>query len=53
MKVRHIASLNVWMLTKGNLVLYRGRRNPWRSPEVILSALRREGKQLLVAVPQA
>jgi hypothetical protein len=44
MKVRHIRSLDVWLLTKGNRVLYRGPANPWRTPRVIASALRREGK---------
>ncbi|MEX2326540.1 MAG: hypothetical protein WD558_02310 [Pseudomonadales bacterium] len=44
MKIRHIRSLDVWLLTKGNRVLYRGPSNPWRTPRVIASALRRDGK---------
>lgn len=45
MKVRHIRSLDLWLLTKGNLVLYRGKASPWQSPKVIAAALRREGKE--------
>jgi len=46
MKVTHILSTNIWMLSKGNKVLYRGRTSPWQSPKVIAAALRREGKLL-------
>ncbi|MDZ7687066.1 MAG: MBL fold metallo-hydrolase [Gammaproteobacteria bacterium] len=30
MKIRHIRSLDLWLLSKGNRVLYRGKDNPWR-----------------------
>ena len=43
MRVRHIRSLDLWLLSKGNKVLYRGKDNPWRSPAVMQYALRREG----------
>jgi len=57
MKIRHIrfdsaqsASTGVteglWLLSKGNKVLYRGSMSPWKSPKVIASALKREGKLL-------
>jgi hypothetical protein len=44
MKVRHIASVDIWLLSKGNRVLYRGKESPWKSPKVIAAALRREGR---------
>lgn len=44
MKVRHIKSLDVWLLSKGNRVLYRGHASPWKSPGVIAAALRRDLK---------
>lgn len=44
MKVTHIRSLDQWQLSKGNLILYRGKLSPWQSPKVIAAALRREGK---------
>ena len=43
MKIRHIQSLDIWLLSKGNRVLYRGRHNPWRSERILKGALRREG----------
>ncbi len=49
MKIRHIRSLDVWLLSKGNRVLYRGKDNPWRSPRVIAAALRRDGKVAAIA----
>ncbi len=42
MKIRHIPSLDIWLLSKGNRVLYRGPHNPWRSERVLKGALRRE-----------
>ncbi|MEK9821835.1 MAG: hypothetical protein VW831_03770 [Gammaproteobacteria bacterium] len=42
MKVRHIPSLDIWLLSKGNRVLYRGKQNPWRSEKVLQVALRRD-----------
>lgn len=47
MKVRHIKSLDLWLLTKGNRVLYRGIASPWKSPDVIAAALRRVGPPVL------
>jgi len=44
MKVTHIRSSDVWLLSKGNKVLYRGRTSPWVSPSVVAAALKREGK---------
>ncbi|HJL61363.1 MAG TPA: hypothetical protein QF517_05350 [Pseudomonadales bacterium] len=44
MKVTHIRSIDVWLLSKGNKILYRGKTSPWHSPKVIAAALRREGK---------
>ena len=43
MKIRHIQSLDIWLLSKGDRVLYRGRHNPWHSERVLKGALRREG----------
>ena len=42
MKVRHIRSLDIWLMSKGNRVLYRGRENPWHSPCILQNVLRRE-----------
>lgn len=49
MKIRHIRSLDLWLLSKGNRILYRGRSSPWKSPGVIAAALRREGKHRTIA----
>ncbi len=57
MKIRHIRgnsssdtangiSEGLWLLSKGNRVLYRGSLSPWESPKIIASALKREGKLL-------
>ena len=46
MRVRHIKSLDIWFVCKGNRVLYRGRENPWHSSRALQSALRREGLRL-------
>ena len=43
MRVRHIRSLDIWLMSKGNRVLYRGKENPWRSTRIMQSALLREG----------
>ena len=45
MKVRHIRSMDIWLLTKGNRVLYRGKESPWHSNRVLQAALRREKLQ--------
>lgn len=60
MKVTHIKSSGyysedstndgIWLLSKGNKVLYRGTTSPWQSPRVVAAALRREGKQMLSIV---
>lgn len=44
MKIRHIHSSDVWLLTRGNRVLYRGKDNPWRTPKIIAAVLRQDGK---------
>jgi hypothetical protein len=46
MKIRHIRSLDIWLLSKGNKILYRGKSNPWHSPKVVAFALRRDGIRL-------
>ncbi len=43
MKVKHIISQNVWLMTKGNKILYRGKANPWHSPRIVETALLRVG----------
>ncbi|MGV0035090.1 MAG: hypothetical protein ACNYPE_09020 [Candidatus Azotimanducaceae bacterium WSBS_2022_MAG_OTU7] len=45
MRLRHIKSLDVWLMSKGNRVLYRGKENPWLSIKIMQSVLRREGIQ--------
>ena len=47
MKIKHIQSLDIWLLSKGNRVLYRGRHNPWRSERILKIALLREGLQVV------
>ncbi|MCB1644548.1 MAG: hypothetical protein KDI36_03805 [Pseudomonadales bacterium] len=49
MKIRHIASTDLWLISRGDRILYRGKLNPLRSPRVIVSVLRREGKSFRVA----
>jgi hypothetical protein len=44
MKIKHIKSMDLWLLSKGDKILYRGRVNPWRSPGIIARVLKREGK---------
>ncbi len=46
MRVRHIRSLDIWLMSKGNRVLYRGKENPWLSTSIMQSALRREGVRI-------
>lgn len=46
MKIRHIQSLDIWLLSKGNRVLYRGKQSPWQSENVLKVALRREALRL-------
>ncbi len=43
MKIRHIKSTDIWLLSKGNRILYRGKQNPWHCQKVIAAALRRDG----------
>ena len=47
MKIRRIQSLDIWLLSKGNRVLYRGRHNPWRSERILKDALRRQRLQVV------
>ncbi len=49
MKVVHIRSADVWLLSKGNKVLYRGKSSPWQTPAVVAAALKREGKLFRIA----
>ncbi len=44
MKIKHIRSMDLWLLTRGDKVLYRGNLNPWKSPGVIATVLKNEGK---------
>jgi hypothetical protein len=44
MKIKHIESTDLWLVSKGDKILYRGRVNPWRSPGIIARVLKREGK---------
>lgn len=41
MRVRHIRSLDIWLMSKGNKILYRGKQNPWHSEKVLQYALNR------------
>jgi|AP95_1055475.scaffolds.fasta_scaffold00600_3 hypothetical protein len=41
MRVRHIRSLDIWLMSKGNKILYRGKKNPWHSEKVLQYALNR------------
>ncbi len=41
MRVRHIRSLDIWLMSKGNKILYRGKKNPWRSEKIMQYALDR------------
>jgi len=41
---------DIWLLSKGNKVLYRGKTSPWQSPRVVAAALRMEGKKMLKVV---
>jgi len=50
MKIRHIKSLDIWLLSKGDRILYRGKSSPWQSPQVLAAALRRERKPPTSAV---
>jgi hypothetical protein len=46
MRVRHIRSLDIWLMSKGKRLLYRGKESPWRSTRIMQSALRREGLRI-------
>ena len=46
MKIKHIRSLGIWLLSKGNRVLYRGPVNPWRSEQILKFALLHEGGEI-------
>ncbi len=43
MKVKHIVSQDIWLMSKGNKILYRGKSNPWHSPRIVATALLRVG----------
>ncbi len=40
MKIKHIKSLDLWLISKGNIILYWGKECPWYSPGVLELALR-------------
>ncbi|MFT7133846.1 MAG: hypothetical protein ACI81O_002565, partial [Cyclobacteriaceae bacterium] len=44
-KIKHVQSKGLWLMTRGSRLLYCGRLNPWQSPGVIAKVLRREGKR--------
>jgi hypothetical protein len=44
LKIKHVESKGLWLMTRGGRLLYCGRLNPWQSPGVIAGVLRREGK---------
>lgn len=46
MKIKHIRSLDIWLLSKGNKVLCRSKQNPWHPPKVLEVAIRREALKL-------
>ncbi len=43
MRVKHIRSLNLWLVSRGNRLLYHGKENPWQDKLVLESALKIEG----------
>lgn len=47
MKIRHIKSLDLWLLSKGNKILYRGKECPWHSSRLLEVALRRNSMRLV------
>ncbi len=47
MKIRHIRSADIWLLSRGNKILYRGKMNPFHSTKVIAAALRRDGLRVV------
>lgn len=47
MKVRHFSSQDIWLLSKGDKILYRGKSNPWHSPGIVASALLRDGIKIV------
>ena len=49
MIIEHIKSLDLWLMSRGGRVLYRGKVNPWRSPELLEAALRRGQLKLVDA----
>jgi len=46
MKIKHISTLNIWLVSRGNKLLYHGKRNPWSDSIVLESALKVEGIRL-------
>lgn len=46
MKIHRSADDRQWLLTSGPHVLYRGRRCPWQSPQLLREAAQQE-RQLL------
>ena len=46
MKIKHISALNIWLVSRGNKLLYQGKRNPWSDSIVLETALKGEGIDL-------
>jgi len=41
--IKHIKHSDIWLVSKGERVLYRGRENPFKSVSVLMSVLHRSG----------
>ncbi len=46
MKIKHISTLNIWLVSRGNRLLYQGKKNPWSESIVLENALKEEGIEL-------
>lgn len=42
MKVKHVSSQNIWLVSKGDQLLCKSRVNPWKSQRILALALGRE-----------
>lgn len=42
MKVKHVSSQNIWLVSKGDQLLCTSRVNPWKSQRILALALGRE-----------
>lgn len=43
MAIKHYKHADIWLVSKGERVLYRGRENPFKSASVLMSVLYRSG----------